>query len=63
MQEQNNNSNLNTKDFYNNSVIRPNLISDYISDLSANETIDGNVEKVDFVFKRNINSNKKIFFL
>lgn len=48
MQEQNNinNSNQNTKDFYNNSVLRQNLISDYISDLSANETIDPSVEKV-----------------
>jgi len=47
MQEQsNNNSNSNAQDFYNNSVIRHSLISDYISDLSANETIDGNVEKV-----------------
>jgi len=50
MQEQNQNNNNNTKEFYNNSVIRPNLISDYISDLSANETIDLNVEKVFFVF-------------
>lgn len=49
MQEQgNNNSNTNMKDFYNNSVIRNSLISDYISDLSANETIDGYVEKVFF---------------
>lgn len=48
MQEQANNinSNSNAKDFYNNSIIRNSLISDYISDLSANETIDGNVEKV-----------------
>jgi hypothetical protein len=49
MQEQgNNNSNINVKDFYNNSIIRNSLISDYISDLTANETIDGNVEKVIF---------------
>ena len=52
MQEQNNtnNNNQNSKDFNNNSILRQNLISDYISDLSANETIDLHVEKV-FFFK------------
>jgi len=45
MQDQNEN-NQNSKDFYNQSIIKYNLISDYINELSANETIDTNVEKV-----------------
>jgi hypothetical protein len=47
MQDQNNNnSNMNSKEFYNQSMIRNNLIHDYVNELSANETIDLNVEKV-----------------
>lgn len=48
MQDQNNNNNnsYNTKDYYNQSVLKTNLIQDYVSELSANEVIDNTVEKV-----------------
>ena len=51
MQDQNNYSS-NGKEFYNQSIIKNNLISDYISELSANEIIDTNVEKVFFINKK-----------
>jgi hypothetical protein len=46
MQEQNQQNSSNNKEFYNTSVLRSNLVSDYINDLSSNEVVDTNVEKV-----------------
>jgi hypothetical protein len=46
MQDHNLSNNPNSKDFYNQSVIRNNLIVEYVNELSANETIDTPVEKV-----------------
>ena len=46
MQDQSQQNSLNNKEFYNNSSIRANLVNDYVLDLSSNEVIDTNVEKV-----------------
>ena len=38
--------NLNVKDFYINSILKPNIISELCNEITSNEIIDINVEKV-----------------
>lgn len=46
MQDQNNNNHPNYKEFYTQSVLKNNLVADFVHELTGNEHLDLNVEKV-----------------